>query len=261
MLNRARINSNFIAFVTLLRKETTRFTRIWVQTLLPSAITITLYFIIFGHLLGSQLGKINGVSYMQYITPGLIMMPIITNSYTNVVSSFYGIKFQKSIEEILISPMPNSLILLGFCAGGVMRSLAIGIIVTAIALLFTHLYIYNIVITLSIALLTATLFSLAGFTNAVFAKKFDDISIVPTFVLTPLVYLGGVFYSVSQFSPFWQTLAKVNPILYIVNSFRYGVLGITDINIRLAFIIITLAVITMFYFNLYLLRKGIGLRT
>lgn len=253
--------SNYIAFRTLLHKEIVRFLRIWIQTLLPPAITMTLYFIIFGNLVGSQLNHIQGFSYMQYIAPGLIMMSVVTNAYANVVSSFFSARFQKNIEEMLVSPMPNWLILLGYVAGGVTRGLVIGLMVAIISLLFTHLHVHSILLTSTIILLTATLFSLAGFLNGLYAKKFDDISIVPTFILTPLTYLGGIFYSINDLSPFWQQISLFNPILYMVNSFRYGILGISDVPLTAAFIVIVSTIIVLFYVNLRLLNKGLGIRT
>lgn len=251
----------WVAFQTILRKETMRFLRIWIQTLLPPAITMTLYFLIFGNLLGSQIGHMNGFSYMQYIAPGLIMMSVITNAYTNVVSSFYGMRFQKSVEELLIAPLPNYLFLLGYVAGGVLRGLLVGLIVTVIALFFTHLTVHNVFAIFIVVLLAATLFALAGFTNALFAKKFDDITIVPTFVLTPLTYLGGVFYSIQLLPEFWRHLSFLNPILYMVNAFRYGILGISDVSVSVALLMLTVCCVGLFWLNLRLLNKGVGIRT
>lgn len=251
----------WIAFQTILRKETVRFLRIWIQTLLPPAITMTLYFLIFGNLLGSQIGKMNGFSYMQYIAPGLIMMSVITNAYTNVVSSFFGMRFQKSVEELLVAPLPNYLFLLGFVAGGVLRGLIVGLIVTIIALFFTHLAIHNFVTIIVVVLLAATLFALAGFTNALYAKKFDDITIVPTFVLTPLTYLGGVFYSIQLLPDFWRHISFLNPILYMVNAFRYGILGISDVSVTGSLVMLAICCVVLFWFNLRLLNKGVGIRT
>jgi ABC-2 type transport system permease protein len=189
------------------------------------------------------------------------MMSIITNAYTNVASSFYLIRFEKSIEELLVAPIPNYLILIGFAAGGVARSLIVGVIVTIIALVFTHLYIYSFTVVISVAFLTALLFSLAGFTNALFAKKFDDTMVIPTFVLTPLTYLGGVFYSLSLLPPVWRYISLFNPIVYMVNTFRFGFLGISDISLVIAFSILMSTVIILFLLNLYLLEKGVGIRT
>ena len=255
------LRKNLIAFQTLVVSEVIRFARIWSQTFLPPVITMALYFLIIGGFIGSQLGNIGHVTFMQYIAPGLIMMSIITSAYANVVSSFFGMRFQHSIEELLIAPVPSYLILLGFTAGGVLRSLIVGVLITIVALFFTHLSIHSFFISLSIAILTATLFSLAGFTNAIFAKKFDDIQIVPTFILTPLTYLGGVFYSVKQLPPFWQHISVFNPILYIVNAFRYGMLGVSDISLMHAFAIVIFVNVILFSLNLYLLHRGVGIRT
>lgn len=254
------LRGNAIAFATLVRKEVSRILRIWVQTIVPPAITMTLYFVIFGNLIGRRIGQMDGYSYMQYIAPGLIMMSVITNSYGNVVSSFFGAKFTKHIEEMLISPMSNATIILGHVAGGVFRGLLVGLLVTLIALFFTRLQVANLLVTLSVVFLTAVVFSLAGFINAVFAHKFDDISIVPTFILTPLTYLGGVFYSISMLPEFWQYASKANPILYMVNAFRYGILGTSDIDIGVAYSIILLFIVGLFSVSLFLLTKGIGTR-
>ena len=248
------------AFSTLVAKEYNRIMRIWVQTIVPPAITMTLYFIIFGNLIGRRIGEMDGYSYMQYIAPGLIMMSVITNSYGNVVSSFFGAKFARHIEEMLVSPMPNSLILLGHVAGGIVRGILVGAAVTVIALFFTDLNLVHPLITFSTVILTATVFSLAGFINAMFAKKFDDISIIPTFVLTPLTYLGGVFYSISMLPDFWESVSKANPILYMVNAFRYGILGTSDISIGRAYLIIVAAIGLLYAFSMYLLNTGKGLR-
>ncbi len=251
----------WIAFCTMLVKEIRRFTRIWVQTLLPPAITMGLYFVIFGKLIGSRIGEMGGFTYMQFVVPGLIMMSVLTNAYSNVVSSFYSNKFQRSIEEQLIAPIPNWVILAGYVAGGVARGLCVGAIVTALSLFFTELHIQHPLTMISIVLLTAVLFSLAGLINAVYAKSFDDISIIPTFVLTPLTYLGGVFYSIQLLPPFWQTVSQANPILYMVNAFRYGVLGISDINIAAAFTMIVFFIVIAGFYAMHLLEKGQGLRS
>jgi len=251
----------WIALSTIIRKEIRRFTRIWVQTLIPPAITMALYFVIFGNLIGSRIGDMGGFDYMAYIVPGLIMMSVITNSYSNVVSSFFSSKFQRQIEELLVSPTPNWVILVGYLVGGMGRGLMVGLIVTALSLFFTKLHIAHLGITLAIILLTSLLFSLGGFINGIFARSFDDISIIPTFVLTPLTYLGGVFYSIQLLPEFWQKVSMVNPILYMVNSFRYGILGVSDINVGVAFGMISLFVVAMFIFALYLLKNSKGLRT
>lgn len=251
---------NGVALKTLVRKEVIRVARIWIQTIVPPAITMTLYFIIFGNLIGKRIGSMGGFDYMQYIAPGLIMMSVITNSYGNVVSSFFGAKFGKHIEEMLVSPMSNATIIVGHVAGGVIRGLMVGLLVTAIALGFTNLTVEHPLITLSMVLLASTVFALLGLVNAIFAKKFDDISIIPTFVLTPLTYLGGVFYSITLLPEFWQNVSLGNPILYMVNAFRYGILGVSDINIAAAYLIVGLFVIGLFTLNLMLLNRGVGIR-
>jgi len=254
------LSQQYIAFKTIVVKEILRFSRIWVQTLVPAVITTSLYFLIFGNLIGSQLKAIDGYSYVDYIVPGIILMSVITNAYGNVVSSFYGHKFQHHVEEMLVSPMPNFVLLAGFVVGGVARAVVVGSIVTVVAMFFTDLHFEHGFIIAAVVILTAILFSLAGFVNAVYANSFDDISIIPTFVLTPLTYLGGIFFSIEMLSSFWQNIALFNPILYMINAMRYGMLGISDINITTAFIIIGLFVISLYWFCLYLLRNGIGLR-
>jgi ABC-2 type transport system permease protein len=249
------------ALQTLVYKETHRYLRIWVQTLVPPAITMSLYFVIFGSLIGSRVGPMDGFDFMEFIAPGIIMMSVITNSYSNVVSSFFGAKFQRHVEELLVSPTPNYVILAGYVSGGVGRGLFTGLIVTIIASFFADLRIHNIPVTISVVFLTAVLFSLGGFINAVFAKKFDDIAIVPTFVLTPLTYLGGVFYSISLLPDFWQNLSLANPILYMVNAFRYGILGSSDIPIYTAYLLIGVFIALGVAVSLWLLRRGVGLRS
>jgi ABC-2 type transport system permease protein len=253
--------AKFIAFQTIVTKELRRFMRIWVQTIVPPAITIMLYFIIFGNLIGSRIGQMGGFSYMEFVVPGLIMMGVITNSYSNVVSSFFNARFQRHVDEMLVSPLPNYIILLGFVCGGVVRGLAVGLVVTILATFFADISVNNIWITVSIVVLTSILFSLAGFINAVFAESFDDISIIPTFVLTPLIYLGGVFYSIDLLPEFWANLSQLNPILYMVNGFRYGILGVSDINISWAFTMIIVFIGIAFSYSLHLLNSGKKLRT
>jgi len=255
-----RLAQQYIAFKTILIKEILRFMRIWLQTVVPAAVTMGLYFIIFGNLIGSQLADVAGFSYMDYIVPGVILMAIINNAYANVVSSFYMSKFAHFIEEMLVSPMPNYLILAGYLAGGVARGVVVGTVVTVVALFFTPLHIHNPWVLIAVVLLTAILFALGGFINAIYAKTFDDISIIPTFVLTPLTYLGGIFYSIDMLPEFWQKVSLVNPILYMINAMRYGMLGVSDIDIGLAFGIILLFVISLFLFALYLLHKGVDIR-
>ena len=252
--------TNWIGFKTLVRKEVLRVARIWVQTIVPPAITMTLYFIIFGNLIGRRIGTMDGFDYMQFIAPGLIMMSVITNSYGNVVSSFFGAKFGRHIEEMLVSPMSNATIILGHVAGGVLRGVLVGLLVTVIALFFTKLEVRHPFITISVVLLSSVVFALAGFINAVFAKKFDDISIVPTFVLTPLTYLGGVFYSISLLPDFWQSASLANPILYMVNAFRFGILGTSDIDITKAYAILLVFVVVLFTACYQLMHRGVGIR-
>ncbi len=249
------------AYFTILRKEITRFMRIWQQTLLPPVMTTSLYFVIFGNLIGPRIGTMDGYRYIDFIVPGLILMSVITNAYANVSSSFFSAKFQRSIEEIQVSPTPNSIILLGYVSGGVARAILVGLIVTVVSLFFSNLSIHNYPVMISIIVLTAVLFSLAGFLNGMFAKKFDDISIVPTFILTPLTYLGGVFYSIKLLPEFWQGVSHTNPILYMINTFRYGFLGITDISLGFSYFIILLFTAALFLLNLKLLDRGVGIRT
>ncbi len=249
-----------IALTTIVEKEIRRFMRIWTQTLVPPVITIGLYFVIFGSLIGSRIGTMAGFSYMEYVVPGLIMMSVITNSYSNVVSSFYSMKFQHCVEELLVSPVPNYIILTGFVIGGVARGVAVGAIVTAVSLFFTELHIHNLAVTLLVVFFTAVLFSLCGFINAIFANSFDDISIIPTFVLTPLIYLGGVFYSIDLLSGFWRDVSLLNPMLYMVNTFRYGILGVREINIFWSFGMIIVFTAIAFIYCLHLLKVGKGLR-
>ncbi len=251
----------FIAFRTIVIKEVSRFARIWIQTILPPAVSMTLYFVIFGSLIGPRIGPMDGFNYIQYIAPGIIMMSIINSSYANVVSSFFGAKFQRHIEEMLVAPIPNIIILSGYITGGVARGMMVGLVVTLVALFFTELHIEHPLIVVTVVLLTSTLFSLAGFINGIFARKFDDIAIIPSFVLTPLIYLGGVFYSINLLPEFWQTVSRLNPIFYMVNAFRYGMLGVSDINIESAFAIILIFTVGLFSLCLYLLNKGVGIKT
>ncbi len=249
------------AFYTLGRKEVVRILRIWSQTILPPAITMTLYFVIFGNLIGKRIGQMGGFDYMSFIVPGLVMMSVITNSYGNIVSSFFGAKFSKHIEEMLVSPMPNWVILFGHVLGALSRVILVGSIVTVISLFFTEIHIYNIWIVISTVILTSVVFALAGFVNACLATKFDDIAIIPAFILTPLTYLGGVFYSISLLPEFWQTVSKFNPVLYMVNAFRYGFLGVSDVNIYQAYAVMLTFLVVLTGICLTMLNKGIGLRT
>jgi ABC-2 type transport system permease protein len=252
---------NWVGYKTIVRKEITRILRIWGQTIVPPAITMALYFIIFGELIGRRIGDMGGFSYMEYLVPGLVIMSVITNSYGNMVSSFFGAKFGKHIEELLISPLPNWVILLGYVTGALARGLMVGAVVLMISLLFTHLQVANVLVTISVLLLTAIVFALAGMINAIYARKFDDIAIIPTFVLTPLTYLGGVFYSISLLPPFWQKLSIANPILYMVNGFRYGILGVSDVSLLQSYAVIIGAGALLFCFCMWLLQRGTGLRT
>ncbi|MGI9228967.1 MAG: ABC transporter permease [Gammaproteobacteria bacterium] len=250
-----------VAYNTILIKEINRFCRIWMQTLLPPAVSTSLYFIIFGNLIGPRIGTMDGFGYMEFIAPGIIMMAIINNAYANVVSSFFGAKFQQHIEEILVAPVPYWVILAGYVSGGMARGLLVGVVVTVVALFFTDLSIYNYTIVILVVALTSVLFSLAGFINGIYAKNFDDISVIPTFVLSPLIYLGGIFYSIELLPEFWQTVSKFNPILYMVNTFRYGILGISDIEIITAFSLIGVFIAVLTSCALYLLHKGVGIKT
>lgn len=255
------ITQQYTAFKTIVTKEVLRFMRIWLQTVVPPVITTGLYFVIFGQLIGSQLRDISGFSYIDYIVPGIILMAIINNAYANVVASFYMSKFSHFIEEMLVSPMPNYLILLGYVIGGVARGLTVGFVVALISMLFADIHIYSYFILFSVVILTAILFSLGGFINAIYANSFDDISIIPTFVLIPLTYLGGIFYSIDMLPAFWQSVSLVNPILYMINAMRYGMLGVSDIDLSTAFTIIILFVVSLFSFCLYLLKTGKGIRS
>ncbi len=252
---------NLVAFKTIIVKEVMRFLRIWVQTLIPPAIMMTLYFVIFGNLIGSKIGDMDGFDYIDYIIPGLIMMSVITNSYSNVVAAFFNAKMYGHVQEMLISPIPNHVILLGYIGGGMARGILVGIIVTLVSLFFSDLNIKHPFITIGILLMTSMLFSIAGFINAVYAKNFDDITIVPTFVLTPLTYLGGVFYSINLLPDFWQTVSLANPVLYMVNGFRYGILGESDINPWVSFVLIIIFTAALYYLAYQLLKKGIGTRS
>lgn len=251
----------YIAFKTILGKEVTRFLRVWSQTLFPPVITTSLYFLIFGAFIGSQVKPISGFSYMQFIVPGLVMMTIITSAFQNTVSSFFFAKFQRNIEELMVSPTPYWVIIAGFVGGGILRGLLVGAIVLIVSLIFAPITIMHAGIVLVFAFLTATLFALAGLMNAIFAKNFDGISIFPTFVLTPLTYLGGIFYPLSALPPFWQTLSKFNPVLYMIDGFRYGFLGIVDVSLWLSFSVLATLCLVLLILNWWLFKTGRGLRS
>lgn len=254
-------NLYWIALKSIWRKEVTRFLRIWIQTLIPPVITMSLYFIIFGNLIGSRVGDMGGFSYMAFIVPGLIMMSVITNSYTNVCASFFSAKFQHNIEELLVAPVPTHIIIWGYVGGGVARGICTGFLVTIVSALFVRYEVHSWFFVICTLLLTSILFSLAGLLNAVFAKTFDDISIVPTFVLTPLTYLGGVFYSINLLPTFWQWVSKLNPIVYMINGFRYGFLGITDVSLWITFSMLILFVVVLYAFVWRIIESGRGLRS
>ncbi|SDP14604.1 ABC transporter permease [Desulforhopalus singaporensis] len=255
------MKQHLISLYSIIRKELIRIFRIWIQTLVPPVITLTLYFIIFGSFIGSQLKNIGDYSYMSFIAPGLIMMSVITNSYANTVSSFFSAKFQRNIEELLVSPTPNWVIVLGYVCGGMARGISVGFLVSLVSLIFVRLPIHNLPVAVLFVFLTSFVFSLAGMINGIFAKKFDDISIVPTFVITPLTYLGGVFYSISLLPHFWQTVSRANPIVYMINGFRYGFLGTSDINVWVGLTMLIFFSVALFSANLILLKKGVGTRS
>ncbi|MGB0895507.1 MAG: ABC transporter permease [Parashewanella sp.] len=250
-----------IAFKSILTKEVNRFTRIWVQTLVPPAITMTLYFLIFGQLVGSRVGEMGGVSYMEFIAPGLIMMSVITNSFSNVASSFYSAKFQRNLEEIMVAPVPHYVMIAGYVGGGVARGLIVGTIVTGVAMCFVDIQIHSPFLVILTVILTSILFALGGLVNAVFAKSYDDISIVPTFILTPLTYLGGVFYSLSLLPDFWRGVSAINPVVYMINVFRHGFLGFSDMSIPLSLAIIVAFCVGLWTLAYYLISRGVGLRS
>ena len=255
-----KLSAQYTAFHTIMIREFLRFIRIWLQTVIPPAITVALYFIIFGELIGSQIGDIDGFAYIDYIVPGLILMSVISNSYANCVSSFFSSKFHKSVEEMLVAPLPNYVIVAGYVSGGMLRGIVVGIVVTAVAMMFTKIQIHSYSITLIVFVLTSVLFALGGLINAIYAKTFDDITVIPTFILTPLTYLGGIFYSIKMLPEFWQNVSLANPILYMINAFRYGLLGISDIDLTMAFVIIILFIAALFAFALHLLNKGVGIK-
>ncbi|AMN45561.1 ABC transport system permease protein [Steroidobacter denitrificans] len=254
------VKTNIIGFNTIVLREFNRIIRIWLQTVIPPAITASLYFLIFGSLVGRRIGEMGGYNYIQYIAPGLIMMSVITNSYGNVVSSFFGAKFGKHIEELLVSPLPNWLIVTGYVAGGLARGLLVGAIVTAVTLLFTRMQVHDAAALISAVVLSSIVFSLAGMINAILATNFDQITFIPTFVLTPLTYLGGVFYTITLLPQWAQQVSYANPILYMVNAFRYGFLGVSDVELRAAYAIMIIAVLMLYIACVWMLHRGVGMR-
>lgn len=251
----------WIAFKTIIIKEFLRFIRIWKQTVLPPTITTGLYFIVFGNLIGGRIGEMEGYRYVDFIAPGLILMTVITQSYANTVASFFLAKFQRHIEELMVSPTPDYIIIFGYVGGGIARGIIVGLAVTIVSMFFARLSIHDLAVLISITILTATLFSLAGIINGVHAKTFDDISIVPTFILAPLTYLGGIFYSISLLPEFWQDVSLANPILYMINAFRYGFIGVTDINLWVSYGIIVGFIIVLYGYAMYLVKTGHGIRS
>lgn len=252
--------SYWIAYKTILIKEVLRFARIWVQTVLPPVITTILYFLIFGTLIGDRIGEMDGYPYRDFMVPGLILMAVISHSYSNVVSSFYSSKFQHHIEELLIAPVPDWIILAGYVSGGVARGVVVGIVVTLVTFFFADVSIHSYFLTVLVFVLTSILFAIAGFINAIYANTFDDISIIPTFVLTPLTYLGGVFYSIHMLPEFWQSVSLANPVLYMINAFRYGLLGVSDINLWFALSLIIGFIVALAAYALWLLKRGVGIK-
>lgn len=253
--------ATWISLYTLVDKEVVRIFRIWMQSLLPSVITTSLYFLIFGAFIGQRIGEVEGVSYLEFVVPGLVMMAIITNSFSNVVSSFFGNKFQRSIEELLVSPTPSWVIVAGYSVGGIVRGLLVGGLVLGLAFIFTGVFYVNILAILAFAIFTSVLFSLAGLLNGIYAKKFDHVAIVPTFVLTPLTYLGGVFYSIDALPEFWQNVSRANPVLYMVNGFRYGFFGTSDVPVLVSFVIVIGFIVVLATLDWMLIRRGVGMRS
>jgi ABC-2 type transport system permease protein len=250
----------YISLYTIIRREWMRMLRIAGQVFLPPVITMSLYFLIFGELIGPRIGEMDKIPYSSYIAPGLIMMSVITNSYANVASSFYGMRFQKNVEELLVSPTPNLFILIGFVAGGVLRGLSVAFLVLMVTLFFIPLHVAHPWLMILAILMVSSFFSLAGFTNAMLARNFDDIMLIPTFILTPLTYLGGVFYSINMLPSFWHKLSMFNPVLYMVNAFRYGMLGVSDIEILPALCVLFVCIIALGGFNLHCLDRGLGIK-
>ena len=251
----------FWALATLIIRETRRFLRIWTQTLVPPMVTVSLYFAIFGTLIGPRIGEMGGFGYVQFMVPGLVMMAIINNTYANVSSSLFGSKFQRNIEDMLTSPMPLWVLLLGFSLGGVVRGLLVGVLVMSVSMFFSPLPINNPLLVTAVMVLSSMLFALGGFINGLLANSFDDISVIPNFILTPLIYLGGVFYSVEILPEFWRNLSFLNPVLYLVNAFRYAMLGASDMPIDYALTIIFVMIVLLATLCLWMMHRGIGIRS
>lgn len=250
-----------IAFWTLFSKECYRFLRIWAQTLIPPVMTSSLYFLIFGNFIGNRIENINGFTLMEFMTPGLMMMSVISASYMNVSSSFYFAKFQRSIEELLVSPTSHHTVILGFILAGALRGMMTGLLIFGTANFFIDIQILHPLSFFFFLFLTSALFSLAGFVNAVFARKFDDISIVPTFILTPLSYLGGIFYSIHQISETWGIITRFNPIFYLINGLRYSILDLSDVSAQFSFSVLGALIFVLYMVCFQLLEKGVGLKS
>lgn len=249
------------SFYTMLRKDVVRMMRIWTQTFLPSVITSVLYFLIFGSVLGDRIGGFGDHSYVQFVIPGLVMLAVVTNAFSNVAFTFFTSKFfSRNIDEILVSPTPPWVFIAGFISGGVVRGVIIGFLVLIVSLIFATPALAHPLVVLAFLFLSSILFALGGLVNGIYAKNFDGIQIVPTFVLTPLVYLGGVFYSVHMLPAWWQTLTFLNPIFYLINGFRYGFLGIADVSLWISFAVLFTMISILVALNWYLIRKGLGLK-
>ena len=247
----------WIAYKTITIKEILRFVRIWIQTILPPMIVAFLYLLIFGFVVGSRVGQMAGQDYVHYLVPGVILMSAIMHAYSNTVSSFYLTKFNRSIEEILVSPIPDWLIIAGFVTGGIVRGIAVGLAVFMVAWLVVGFALPNLVIFSLILLLTTTLFSIAGFINAIFAKSFDDITIVPNFILMPLTYLGGMFYDVRILPEFWQNVTQINPIFYMIDGFKVAFFGSASIPIIVSIAILLAMIIALFLLAVFLMQRHI----
>jgi ABC-2 type transport system permease protein len=251
----------FISFYTILRKGFVRIIRIWPQTLLPSVVTSVLYFAVFGNILGARIGQLQGVPYILFVVPGLVMLAVITNSYTDVATTFFVSKFfSRNIDEVLVSPTPPSVIIAGFIGSGVIRGMLVGSLVMIVSLFFSLPSVVHPFVVILFLFLSSLVFALGGLINGIYAKSFDGISIVPTFVLTPLVYLGGVFYSIHSLPQLWQTVSLFNPVFYIINGFRYGFLGTSDVSLTTCFFVLLALMLALLSANIYFLKKGLGLK-